>query len=335
MSYRSSCRHRGAFTLVEMLVVIAIIGVLAALLLPAINMAREAARRAACLSNQHQFGQAVHNYNSAKNRLPSLRCYPFGFPTQTNWNDAPQNYFGWAHQLLPYLDQQQLDDMISSHLRSKGASSNVYALLDGSPNRLKIFVCGSDTTNKDGGLTSYAANGGRNDNLSTTGYQDYPANGLFMSTMQGSSGTPKVWKKVLLGDSGNDSTSTTIMFTENVDLGKWYQAHNEYDVAVVWMVDASPAQVGINVDTEQVDFADTTSYSSGNYVYARPSSYHSGGFNVCMADGSTRYINANISAAVYAKLMASRDTQTQDPFGASGKPYPSWMDDAPLTDGSF
>ena len=71
-------RRTAAFTLVELLVVIAIIAILVALLLPAINAARESARRTQCANNAHQLGLAVLNYESANRRLPGrARCPGF------------------------------------------------------------------------------------------------------------------------------------------------------------------------------------------------------------------------------------------------------------------
>jgi prepilin-type N-terminal cleavage/methylation domain-containing protein/prepilin-type processing-associated H-X9-DG protein len=99
--------RNGAFTLVELLVVIAIIGILVAMLLPAIQAAREAARRASCQNNLHQIGVALHSFHSAKNVFPyganDGDCEP-GTP--------PREMMSWRIQLLPYLEYQALYDQL-------------------------------------------------------------------------------------------------------------------------------------------------------------------------------------------------------------------------------
>jgi prepilin-type N-terminal cleavage/methylation domain-containing protein len=98
-NFRSKSRRNG-FTLVELLVVIAIIGVLIALLLPAVQAAREAARRMQCTNNLKQIGIALHNYHDICDALPAVSAYPAS-SSAGKWRCGPS----WLVTILPYIEQ--------------------------------------------------------------------------------------------------------------------------------------------------------------------------------------------------------------------------------------
>ena len=131
------------FTLVELLVVIAVIGILVALLLPAVQAAREAARRLQCANHLKQFGLAMHNYQA------TFCCFPPGHMATSRGN-TPAEEWGWAVFLFPFLEQEPLFRQLGvTHRRLSDLLS------DANPNnpaerkliqtRLEIFRCPSDT----------------------------------------------------------------------------------------------------------------------------------------------------------------------------------------------
>ncbi len=126
----SRCRRRGlraAFTLVELLVVIAIIGILVALLLPAVQAAREAARRAQCVNNLKQIGIAMHLYHDAHKTLPggAISCC-FGT---------------WANELLPYMEEESLAAIWAGGTYSSAANAPFMRM------RIATYTCPSDMPN--------------------------------------------------------------------------------------------------------------------------------------------------------------------------------------------
>jgi len=106
--------RRPAFTLVELLVVIAIIGILIALLLPAIQAAREAARRSECVNNQKQIALAIHNFHDAENQLP-----PFSVSNRHGGRITNRSmwwHWSWRALILPYMEGQNLYNLFSNNM---------------------------------------------------------------------------------------------------------------------------------------------------------------------------------------------------------------------------
>jgi prepilin-type N-terminal cleavage/methylation domain-containing protein/prepilin-type processing-associated H-X9-DG protein len=149
---RRSLRPRSGFTLIELLVVIAIIGVLVSLLLPAVQSAREAARRSQCVNNLKQFGIALHNYHDTTGTLPYGQG-PFG------WND-------WNAQtlLLPYLEQRQVYDAINFSNGISSAAPNNAQNSTVQRVQVQVFLCPSDPIRLTNafGKVNYAACQGSN-----------------------------------------------------------------------------------------------------------------------------------------------------------------------------
>lgn len=161
-------RRRRAFTLIELLVVIAIIAVLIALLLPAVQSAREAARRSQCLNNLKQLGLGMHNYHQATNTFPLgsslVRRFgppPGGVATWNNWSAVSM--------MLPYMEQGPLYNSINFSFETSAAvaenTTSTFTAVSG-------FLCPSDGNagKKTGNLNSYYASVG----TSAAVFGDYP-----------------------------------------------------------------------------------------------------------------------------------------------------------------
>ncbi len=132
-------RRRGGFTLVELLVVIAIIGILVGLLLPAVQAAREAARRMQCSNNLKQLGLALHNYESTFKRFPAANagtgCRNSSIcPTATTGRSRVSTHVF----ILPFIEQQPLYQTINSPLSAPWSGNSYWA------NQVPTLVCPSD-----------------------------------------------------------------------------------------------------------------------------------------------------------------------------------------------
>jgi len=327
-------RRSRAFTVVELLVVISIIALLMALLLPAVQAARESGRRIVCANNMAELGKSVQLHLSSKQNYPPSRAFPswqapypaFLPPT---WDDATiparNEYVNWVHYLLPYIkndSKEALDEM--GRLYAKGLpgtpTPRPVIRLDGpyGPGvygRIKVLMCPSDLSNEDDAeKISYCCNGGRPDQPhNTAGLPfDWPANGLFCNRLKGSnsSADPHQINHMTSGDV-KDGLTNTIMLGENVNAQVWNQSPEEYFACIVWRdwLNGPTATEPWPLIPLNKDFVGT----GADYAHARPSSYHPGGFMVVMGDGSTKFVAGTIQYEVYARLMTSHGAKYLEP----------------------
>lgn len=317
-------RRRRGFTVVEMLVVISIIGVLMALLLPAVQVARESGRRTVCLSNIRTCAQSSMAHQAALQFLPPSRTWArsyYGLNNSLPGAFDSTQCLTWVQPSLPYVDSKGLEEQIKA---ATGAETSIRV-------KLPFLICPSDT-NFEGEVAplSYAINAGRINTGSTNGSNaagqnhDWPANGATDDRCRVLADTPIYKKnKMSLPDITNgDGTSYTLMFAENCDLKEWNNAPTEYYSGVIW----DPTFNSF----AQVDDAIDVSTSGSPEIQARPSSRHSGVFNVSMADGSTRSIRNDVNYDVYARLMSSSGRRTQDPNVATFPGTPTTMVGPPV-----
>jgi prepilin-type N-terminal cleavage/methylation domain-containing protein len=332
-----SYRERVAFTLVELLVVIAIIGVMVGLLLPAVQAAREAARRMQCSNNMKQLALGLHNYESAYNRFP----YAVGRSGSISSGSAiagltrVRNQKGWL-AVLPFIEQQALYDQANfnlpfgSHVHSSAASvSSTIVPLPGSAGNmndvvvstvLETFLCPSDP-----GPTSLASTGDANYSISpgTTTRQGAYTNYDF--SVRGTSNSTETW--------GREAAATRRMF----GMDDWSRLRDLID-------GTSNTAMIVETTRRAIDgIPQTWGYSKwvGNGVdlanprginnliccgwdatpNARPrvrgqmgswsaaGSLHPGGAHVALADASVRFISESIEIATLQRLAFIADGQ--------------------------
>ncbi|MBN1393400.1 MAG: DUF1559 domain-containing protein [Pirellulales bacterium] len=200
-------KRRYAFTLVELLVVITIIGMLMALLLPAVQAAREAGRRATCSNNMRNAALAMMNFESQQKHFPGyLNGFAVGFEltasgaggTATTIHSAPVS---WVVSLLPFLDRRDIFDQYKALLAGTSSST----LDQFSETSLSILLCPSDPPESAGPNLAFVVNRGVN------GQNTNPALGVCFDASV--SGNSMVSADYL---SAHDGTSTTLLLSESI-----------------------------------------------------------------------------------------------------------------------
>jgi len=329
-----SSRRKG-FTLIELLVVIAIIAVLVSLLLPAVQQAREAARRTQCRNNVKQLGLAFHNYHDVYQ----------GFPAGWSINQSNFALQYWGVSILPYLDQANiynqwdqsvcnLNEGAAFGLSSVGIAKNT-AL---ARNVIPAYLCPSNpataTVENYGMIPAFTAglplpvtfSSGRNDYSAVSGVRGNFANLAYAGNAGGTR------HGVLSGDGWEkirnitDGTSNTIMVAELTG-GRTIYNKTQVD-ATLNNFAGYPPNPGIIQDYQSGAWANL--YNGENWVNGallsgcpnplggpdggpcainccnRPGnfhSFHSGGVVVLLADGSARFVSENIAASTLAGLI--------------------------------
>jgi prepilin-type N-terminal cleavage/methylation domain-containing protein/prepilin-type processing-associated H-X9-DG protein len=264
---RRTIRPAG-FTLVELLVVLAIIGIIIALLLPAVQMAREQGRRGACVPNLLQLGRGVIAYEGRQNFIPGWRN------ASVSGTGGPT--YAWPVILLPFVERRDLYRSFES-----GTAA---------PSTISLFLCASRAVDKSlAAPLAYAGNCGSGTTVK--------GDGVMLDTTVGRIGFDFIGR--------GDGTSSTVLLAERCGitigtLADWAaaQATPYVNTAI-----GHPGVVHVGAPGLTRVVNAPTSVASGQFRY--PSSPHSGGVNVVFCDGHTGFLRNTISGNVYAQLLTS------------------------------
>lgn len=325
---RTKQRSWRAFTLIELLVVIAIIAILIALLLPAVQQAREAARRSSCKNNIRQLGLALHNYHDV------FSTFPIGAQFHNSlWCCGPN----WRVSILPYLEQSPVYNQINwGAAPSFGAQTNYTEFSGGaevfSGLVVTVFECPSspiDPANPD--VINNTLKGQTHDYVGISGSTPDPGG---RTTVCGNTDYGGIsCSNGILGPHYNtpirdctDGTSNVIIVAEQSGLTNLQDKRNNYYGGWTGLAGGPvgargkpPAMQHWGSGTTAIRYSiNTNTLASGNDntwdFNTTLSSFHTGGIQVTMADGSARFISENIDFNTLLKLGSMNDGQPTGEF---------------------
>lgn len=308
-----SPRGRSGFTLVELLVVIAIIGILIALLLPAVQAAREAARRSQCTNNLKQLALAIHNYHDVH------KVFPPGFLATDGARDDI-NGFGWGTFLLAFTEQKPLLDELDTTHRS--LSVVLDDDLDLTRTIIETHLCPSDKVPKN--------------TVNTHGDQDMTSNGSQKDVGYSSYVGMKGWinEDTLNMPKNNAQREGIGVFYQNSDvrfsdisdgtsnvlaLGERRTGGTGYPgMGSVWIGSLYPDGDANKAVFRNLARTNTPSGGSADHALDSPPgsggnrkracrSWHPGGANFALSDGSIHFLSSTIDMETYARLAARQD----------------------------
>lgn len=311
LPFNPNPRPRMGFTLVELLVVIAIIGILIGLLLPAVQQAREAARRAQCVNQLKQIGLAWHNHTNTYNAFPTAGYVDRTFVSFENGKPGmlDKQAAGWAFQILPFLEQGNVHSGQSGGTDLDLAKSVMSSPIAGyyCPSRRSAEANSANATPWCMGPNRQAFSGFENFARAQTDYAatNQEGTGVLARNWSGSCTSGSALRNLNRFASVTDGTSNTLMVGEkrmNRSLLGQTQVGDNYGYTAGWDSTTAVTQETIRQTTLN-PLPDTLTGNGEN----RFGSSHNGGFNGVLVDGSVRFFPFTIDVNVFRRLGDKAD----------------------------